>query len=122
MNTLHTAYNIIHKCGDQANDWDEWAETELHEFFQLLVMTYTPWSMVQAMIADYEEHIDTQDALLKDYDPVTGLDAFGENNKADLLDKKQCEESLQLLRQFADKYQEHIDEMDALCAVAEPED
>jgi hypothetical protein len=118
MNTLHVALNIIHKCGERADDWDEWADTGLHEFFQLLVMSYTPWSMVQAMIAYYEENIESQAELLKEeYDPVTGLDAYGENNKADLLEKQQCEESLQLLRQFAEMYERHNDEMNSLCAV-----
>jgi hypothetical protein len=118
MNTLQTALNIIHKCGERADDWDEWADTELHEFLVMLVLTYAPGTMARAMITHYEEHIEVQATMLKeDYDPATGLDEYGDDNKGDLLDKQHCEESLQLLRQFAETYERHNDEMNSLCAV-----
>jgi hypothetical protein len=112
MVTLEKAYNIIHQCGERAEDWEVWAETDLHNFFTMLVYTYAPGAMLRAMIAYYEEHIEVLADLLKDYDPVTGLDQFGENNKGDMLEKEQCEESLQLLIQFDEMMEKH--EMNAL--------
>jgi hypothetical protein len=112
MNTLETALDIIHECGSRRVDWDKWAETDLHNFMVRLCYIYSPWSMLQAMISYYEENLEVTTELLKEeYDPVTGLDAYGDGNKGDLRNKQQCEESLEILRDYQEIYNRHADEL-----------
>jgi hypothetical protein len=107
MNKLQTAYDIIDECGERAENYEQWAATDLQEFVNLLADTHvTSWMMLQTMICGFRDRIEGIDDLLKDYDPVTGLDEYGESNKADLLEKQHCEETLQSLQQIVTQFEE----------------